>query len=71
MKYIQELCIQNILTEIYNLYFFGSALNNFGVREFTRLFCWHCSILKPKKSVKLVEPNEEKKLSGFVFQLTD
>lgn len=49
--------------------FFGSALNNFGVREILDCFIEIAPSPKPKESdTRLVEPTEEK-LSGFVFKI--
>jgi peptide chain release factor 3 len=47
--------------------FFGSALNNFGVRT-VGLFC-RIAITRPKESeTRLVDPKREK-MSGFVFKI--
>lgn len=49
--------------------FFGSALNNFGVRELLDAFIEIAPMPQPKESDKrLVEPEEEK-FSGFVFKI--
>ena len=49
--------------------FFGSALNNFGVRELLDCFIEIAPTPRPKESdTRLVEPNEEK-FSGFVFKI--
>jgi len=49
--------------------FFGSALNNFGVRELLDCFIEIAPSPKPKESdTRLVNPEEEK-LSGFVFKI--
>jgi peptide chain release factor 3 len=49
--------------------FFGSALNNFGVREILDCFIEIAPSPKPKESdTRLVNPEEEK-LSGFVFKI--
>jgi len=49
--------------------FFGSALNNFGVRELLDCFVEIAPSPKPKDSdTRLVNPEEEK-LSGFVFKI--
>lgn len=49
--------------------FFGSALNNFGVRELLDCFVDIAPTPKPKESdTRLVNPEEEK-LSGFVFKI--
>ena len=49
--------------------FFGSALNNFGVRELLNAFIDIAPMPQPKESDKrLVEPEEEK-FSGFVFKI--
>lgn len=49
--------------------FFGSALNNFGVRELLDCFIEIAPSPRPKESdTRLVEPNEDK-FSGFVFKI--
>jgi peptide chain release factor 3 len=49
--------------------FFGSALNNFGVRELLDCFIEIAPSPRPKDSdTRLVKPDEEK-LSGFVFKI--
>lgn len=49
--------------------FFGSALNNFGVRELLDCFIQIAPTPRPKMSdTRLVEPNE-KEFSGFVFKI--
>lgn len=49
--------------------FFGSALNNFGVRELLDCFIEIAPAPRPKESdTRLVKP-EEQKLSGFVFKI--
>lgn len=49
--------------------FFGSALNNFGVRELLDCFIEIAPTPRPKESdTRLVNPEEEK-LSGFVFKI--
>jgi len=49
--------------------FFGSALNNFGVRELLDCFIDIAPTPRPKKAEeRLVNPQEEK-LSGFVFKI--
>ena len=49
--------------------FFGSALNNFGVRELLDCFVEVAPTPRPKESdTRLVQPDEEK-LSGFVFKI--
>lgn len=49
--------------------FFGSALNNFGVRELLDCFIEIAPAPRPKESdTRLVNPNENK-FSGFVFKI--
>lgn len=49
--------------------FFGSALNNFGVRELLDCFVSIAPAPRPKQSEeRLVEP-DEKKFTGFVFKI--
>jgi peptide chain release factor 3 len=48
--------------------FFGSALNNFGVRELLDAFIDIAPMPQPKESdTRLVKP-EESTFTGFVFQ---
>ena len=49
--------------------FFGSALNNFGVRELLDCFCQIAPSPKPTQTVeRMVQPDEDK-FSGFVFKI--
>ncbi len=49
--------------------FFGSAINNFGVRELLNALCAYAPSPRPQKTdTRDVEP-EEKKFSGFVFKV--
>lgn len=49
--------------------FFGSALNNFGVRELLDCFVEIAPSPKPKESeTRLINPDEEK-MTGFVFKI--
>ena len=49
--------------------FFGSALNNFGVRELLDCFISIAPMPRPKESdLRLVDP-KEKKFTGFVFKI--
>jgi peptide chain release factor 3 len=49
--------------------FFGSALNNFGVRELLRAICDHAPAPLPQQAVEReIQPNEAK-FSGFVFKI--
>lgn len=49
--------------------FFGSALNNFGVRELLHAFLKLAPSPRPSKTeTRVVEPNEDK-FSGFVFKI--
>jgi peptide chain release factor 3 len=49
--------------------FFGSAINNFGVRELLDSFAEHAPGPRPRAAVeRAVEPTEEK-FSGFVFKI--
>ncbi len=49
--------------------FFGSALNNFGVRELLDCFIEIAPMPRPKESnTRIVEPTE-KKFTGFVFKI--
>ena len=49
--------------------FFGSAINNFGVRELLDNFVQHAPPPRPRESsVRLVQPEEES-FTGFVFKI--
>ena len=49
--------------------FFGSALNNFGVRELLDCFITIAPMPRPKESdIRIVDPTEEK-FTGFVFKI--
>ncbi len=49
--------------------FFGSALNNFGVKELLDCFCDLAPAPQPRETtVRVVEPEEEK-FTGFVFKI--
>jgi peptide chain release factor 3 len=66
MRYILNLIIKIIWTENYNQSF-GSALNNFGVREL--LDCFEIPHHRDRKNqeTRIVDPKEEK-MSGFVLK---
>ncbi|AJW61981.1 Peptide chain release factor 3 [Elizabethkingia miricola] len=49
--------------------FFGSALNNFGVRELLDAFIEIAPMPQPKESDKRIVEPEEAKFSGFVFKI--
>ena len=49
--------------------FFGSALNNFGVRELLDCFCQIAPSPKPTKTVERVVQPEEQDFAGFVFKI--
>jgi peptide chain release factor 3 len=60
---------QNYLDGKLQPVFFGSALNNFGVRELLDCFVEIAPSPRPKESeTRLVDPKEEK-MSGFVFKI--
>ncbi|MBC2839146.1 peptide chain release factor 3 [Robiginitalea sp. SC105] len=60
---------QAYLSGIQQPVFFGSALNNFGVRELLDCFIEIAPPPRPKKSEeRLVQPSEEQ-MSGFVFKI--
>lgn len=49
--------------------FFGSAMNNFGVREFLHSFLEHAPKPQSRHSIeRMVEP-DEKNLTGFIFKI--
>ena len=61
--------IENYLNGTLQPVFFGSALNNFGVRELLNAFIEFAPMPQPKESdLRLVQPEEEK-FSGFVFKI--
>ncbi len=49
--------------------FFGSALNNFGVRELLDCFCQIAPTPQPTTTVERVVKPEEEAFSGFVFKI--
>src|SRR5690606_34322891 len=49
--------------------FFGSALNNFGVRELLDCFVQIAPPPQPKKAEERLVRPEEEKFSGFVFKI--
>ncbi len=49
--------------------FFGSAVNNFGVRELLSAFVRHSPEPLPRPALERVVNAEEAKLSGFVFKI--
>ena len=49
--------------------FFGSALNNFGVRELLDCFCQIAPSPKPTKTVERIVQPEEQEFAGFVFKI--
>lgn len=64
-KFDQQLYLEAQLQPV----FFGSALNNFGVRELLDCFVTIAPKPKPKQSEeRLVKPQEDK-FSGFVFKI--
>jgi peptide chain release factor 3 len=64
-KFDQEAYLKGRLQPV----FFGSALNNFGVRELLDCFVAIAPSPRPKESeTRLVNPKEEK-LSGFIFKI--
>jgi peptide chain release factor 3 len=49
--------------------FFGSAVNNFGVRELLHSFVEHSPGPRPRTALERVVDAQEPKLSGFVFKI--
>jgi len=49
--------------------FFGSAVNNFGVRELLSAFVRHAPGPKPRVALERTVSAEEPKLTGFVFKI--
>ena len=49
--------------------FFGSALNNFGVRELLDCFCQIAPQPRPTQTVERIVKPEEETFSGFVFKI--
>ena len=49
--------------------FFGSALNNFGVKELLDAFIEIAPIPQPKKAEERLVDSKEEKLTGFVFKI--
>ena len=64
-KFDREAYLAGNLTPVY----FGSAINNFGVRELLQGVSDFAPAPKPQKTkTKLIEPSD-KKVSGFVFKI--
>ncbi len=64
-EFSQEAYLQGELTPV----FFGSAMNNFGVRELLNTFVDYAPApLARKTETRIVEPDENK-LTGFVFKI--
>jgi len=64
-EFDREAFLQGKLTPV----FFGSAINNFGVRELLDAFAEYAPPPQPRETKdRLVEPNEDK-FSGFVFKI--
>jgi peptide chain release factor 3 len=49
--------------------FFGSALNNFGVRELLDAFADYAPLPQPRETLTRVVSSEEEKFTGFVFKI--
>jgi peptide chain release factor 3 len=49
--------------------FFGSALNNFGVKELLDCFCDLAPPPQPRETLERIVMPEEEKFSGFVFKI--
>lgn len=49
--------------------FFGSALNNFGVKELLEAFIEIAPAPQPKKAEERLVDSKEKKMTGFVFKI--
>lgn len=61
----QEAFLRGELTPV----FFGSALNNFGVRELLDAFANYAPHPQPRETVTRLVKSEEEKFSGFVFKI--
>ncbi len=49
--------------------FFGSAINNFGIREFLHSFLEHAPAPQPRHSVERTVEAAEKNITGFIFKI--
>lgn len=49
--------------------FFGSAVNNFGVKELLESFIGMAPSPQPRETTKGIIPSEDEKFSGFVFKI--
>jgi peptide chain release factor 3 len=63
--YIQEEYLEGKLQPV----FFGSALNNFGVKELLEAFIEIAPSPQPKKAEERLVNSKEDKLTGFVFKI--
>lgn len=61
----KELYLAGALTPV----FFGSAVNNFGVREILNGLCRYAPLPRPQPAKERVVNAEEKKVTGFVFKI--
>ncbi|MDB6096627.1 MAG: prfC [Francisellaceae bacterium] len=64
-EYNQEAFLAGKLTPV----FFGSALNNFGVRELLDAFAKYAPIPQNRETVERIVTPDEPKFSGFIFKI--
>jgi peptide chain release factor 3 len=64
-----ELNIGNYLTGNVAPVFFGSAINNFGVKEMLDMFIRIAPIPRSRETTKRVVDVQEDKMSGFIFKI--
>lgn len=61
----RDLFLKGELTPV----FFGSALNNFGVRELLDAFADYAPMPQPRETTTRIVSAEEEKFSGFIFKI--
>ncbi len=73
VEMIKELCpkfdLQSYLDGTLTPVFFGSAINNFGVREVLEGLCAMAPTPRPHPAVQRMVSPDENKVSGFIFKI--
>ncbi len=70
---VRELCpafdLQEYLSGALTPVFFGSAINNFGVREILQGLCRFAPTPRPQPSAERIVNADEPKVTGFIFKI--
>lgn len=73
VEMVRELCpafnMQEYLSGALTPVFFGSAVNNFGVREILNGLCHFAPLPQPHPAIERVVTANEPKVSGFIFKI--